>query len=588
MVTIETATSCDQRRRTLLECLERADTLPGVDRGTCGWLRQKLLEESFSFVVAGQFKRGKSSLINALLGAPILPTGVVPLTSIVTILRNGSNARVRIHFKDGNDIEVAPEALPSYVTERGNPRNEKRIDHVVVSYPSSWLSDGVLLIDTPGIGSVYEHNSDVARAYLPRADAVLFVISADQPLSRAELDFLSATREHADKIICVLNKSDYLNPSELPEAVAFTREVIGRTIGDSVPLFAISAKVALADKLSNSVIGKDVLSDEAFSNFEHALRRFLNQDRRAAWLRSVGRSLERVLTQARFAAELETDALKAPLEQITSGLQILRGKSTHIRLVQEDGITLLEKKAFRLLRDRVEPQLESFAIEQRDRLLSDIDRWASERPTLTGGQLHAALQERIELEIRASCEAWRVREEGEIAALFDAACQRFWQGLQQDIDELLLSCGKLFQVAFSSIDTDSLWRFESEFRYKFWNEPPILRTLSTSLVNVLPDFLGRDLILERLRRSAVELSETQVGRLRAGFDARLRDSVQQFGQRMTATSEALLGQLESTIEKALTLRCANEADLNARQQALSIVISSITTVVARVRATASD
>jgi hypothetical protein len=132
MVVEETATSCDQRRRSLLECLERADTLPGVDRGTCGWLRQKLLEESFSFVVAGQFKRGKSSLINALLGAPVLPTGVVPLTSIVTILQNGSSARVRIHFKDGNDIEVAPEALSRYVTERGNPRNEKRIDPVVV------------------------------------------------------------------------------------------------------------------------------------------------------------------------------------------------------------------------------------------------------------------------------------------------------------------------------------------------------------------------------------------------------------------------------------------------------------------------
>ncbi len=129
--------------------------------------RAKLAEGAFNLVVLGQFKRGKSTLINALLGEKILPTAIVPLTSVVTILRYGPQLRVEVQYLDERKQEVQLADLPAYITERENPRNQKGVKEVTVFYPSAYLKGGLRIIDTPGAGSVYSHNTDVAYAYLP-------------------------------------------------------------------------------------------------------------------------------------------------------------------------------------------------------------------------------------------------------------------------------------------------------------------------------------------------------------------------------------------------------------------------------------
>jgi hypothetical protein len=164
----------------------------------CEELREKLLSSSFNLVVLGQFKRGKTSLINALLGASILPVGVVPLTSIPTVLTYGEALRSKVYLNDGQVLEVRSENLAEYITEKGNPKNVKAVSHALVTYPSDYLKDGVRIIDTPGVGSVYQHNTDVAYQYLPKSDAALFLLSVDQPLSQAELDFLKEVRQYSN------------------------------------------------------------------------------------------------------------------------------------------------------------------------------------------------------------------------------------------------------------------------------------------------------------------------------------------------------------------------------------------------------
>ncbi|MEJ2315034.1 MAG: dynamin family protein, partial [Nitrospirota bacterium] len=177
-------------REGLLSLVQEMLALEGVRGCPCEELSGKLREGAFNLVVAGQFKRGKTSLINAVIGADILPVSVVPLTSIITVLAYGPALRVKVHFNGDRTMEIKPESLPEYVTEKGNPKNEKNVQEVVVEYPSPYLKDGVRIVDTPGVGSVYEHTTDVAYRYLPRSDAVLFLLSVDQPLSRAEFDFL--------------------------------------------------------------------------------------------------------------------------------------------------------------------------------------------------------------------------------------------------------------------------------------------------------------------------------------------------------------------------------------------------------------
>lgn len=162
----------DPRYAALSQCLQEAAALDVADAHALRQLRVRFAEGAFNLVVAGQFKRGKSSVINALLDHSLLPVGAVPLTSVVTILCHGATPAATVHFLDGKARAVPTGQLADYVTERGNPGNAKGVREVIVAFPSEWLAGGTRLVDTPGIGSVDQHNTDVALRYLPQVDAV--------------------------------------------------------------------------------------------------------------------------------------------------------------------------------------------------------------------------------------------------------------------------------------------------------------------------------------------------------------------------------------------------------------------------------
>ncbi|HTT06446.1 MAG TPA: dynamin family protein [Steroidobacteraceae bacterium] len=314
----------------------------GVDVDACAVLHRKLRDLTFNLVVAGQFKRGKSSLLNALLGDDLLPVGVIPLTSVVTLIRDGPTKAATVELEDGREQSISFDDLSSYVTERGNPHNVLAVRQVVIDHPSSWLGCGVHLVDTPGIGSVYDHNTDVAREYLPNADAVLFVTSVDQPLSRAELDFLQNIRQYAEKIFCVLNKIDYLNDEEMADSIGFVRGQLRDNLGSEVPLFAVSARLALQAKQQNDGAA---LVHSGFPDFEQSLRDFLTGDKEEVLLRSIARSLLRLLSQSRFACELEVKVLTAPQQQLEANLAAFGRRRVEIERSSADHLVLLDADA---------------------------------------------------------------------------------------------------------------------------------------------------------------------------------------------------------------------------------------------------
>ncbi len=138
-----------QLKSDLLACTDEMLAIENIRGCGCEELREKIRSNAFNLVVVGQFKRGKTSLINALLGAEILPVAVVPLTSIVTIMTWGDTLRIKVYFNDDRVSEIKPEGLSDYVTEKGNPKNVKDVREVVLTYPSPYLKDGVRLIEHP-------------------------------------------------------------------------------------------------------------------------------------------------------------------------------------------------------------------------------------------------------------------------------------------------------------------------------------------------------------------------------------------------------------------------------------------------------
>lgn len=286
-----------------------------------GELGQRLREGRFRLAVLGQFKRGKSTLLNALLHEPLLPTGILPLTAIPTTLRYGPERRIWIHYLDGRSedydgsLEQLQTVLTRYVTEQGNPANRLGVTRVEVDHPAAFLAQSVEITDTPGIGSTVLHNTRTARAMVPVCDGALFVLSPDPPITEVEVQFLRAVRESATRVIFVLTKADMLAPSERQQLVTFLKQAIRDDAGFSgeARIFLVSARQALEAALQDT---QPLHAESGVSQLESFLTEFLLTDKRAALQDAIQRKGARLIQEACFSLDLQRKILELPREDL--------------------------------------------------------------------------------------------------------------------------------------------------------------------------------------------------------------------------------------------------------------------------------
>lgn len=564
----------------LLECLDELATLEGVDRAACRQLRDKVAAGNFNLVVAGQFKRGKSSVVNALLGEDILPVGVIPLTSIVTIVEYGREPEVNVEMEAGITLQVALESLADYVTEKANPRNTKGVKRVVVRYPSAWLAQGTRLVDTPGIGSVFQHNTDVTLGYLPNADAVLLVASADQPFSQAEMDFLKEIRSQAGKVVCLLNKSDYLDAVSLVEAKDYCQTTLRQLFGTIIPLFTVSAKSALEAKRN----GAEVPEDAGFGNFEKQLRMLLRREKVAIWRSSVTRNLERLSAQARLSADIELRALDQSKEQLAAPLVALKARQQEALEKQRELSVLFAADVSRLMAEEVERDLTRFKGELATHTMADLERWRLELRESSLTQLRAGLEERLVASIRHAYDVLRPLTEAKLIQAFETLCERYWKRGGAASDDLLKYAGELFELQYRSVSADMPWADDDAFTYKFWEEPPTLQTVTDLFVNMLPKILGTPMIVGRARRRALGLINTQAGRIRYDLSERLRKRSEVFHEALDRRIRNTIEIFDKALERAAVAHRLGGRELEARRGALVATLENIDRVQATLEA----
>jgi GTP-binding protein EngB required for normal cell division len=565
---------------TFFALVEEIAAIPDIAVQPLAILRKKLADHAFNLVVAGEFKRGKSTVINALLGVNLLPTGVVPLTSIVTFVRYGNPPSATVVFESGDTCTVPLDTLSDYVTEAGNPRNVKDVLEVTVAFPADWLKGGLRLVDTPGIGSVHRHNTEVTYRYLPQADAVIFVASVDQPVSRTELDFLTDIRPYADKVFCLLNKIDYLSEIEQAESIAFTTKTLREASGIEIPVFPVSARLALQGQMAND---PGLLTRSGFPIFDTTLQRFLLEEGGEFWLHSMRQNLLRLLTESRLSIELELQALSSPQEILNANLKAFAAKKEETLQAKSDLDALLEADGRRLVKERIEPDIEAFKHELLMRLYTALDAWYEELRSQGAAALQAGLEERLVAEVRRSFDIWRTDEDIVVEEAFDNLCDRFWHRIQDTVDELLRYSAELFDIPFVTINTESLWQNRSGFYYKFWEEPPTLRMLTDTFVLMLPDVFSHPLIHQHARQRAANLTDMQSGRLRYDFEERIKKSVHDFRHEMLERIQATIAGIEAAIEKGQALRNKSESETRLRREELAMSLKKIQALEARLR-----
>jgi Dynamin family len=210
-------------------------------------LLARLAADRFRLAVVGQFSRGKTTLMNALLGGAYLPMGTLPVTSVITTVRFGSRPRAIVHRRASPlPVEVPLAEVADFVTQASTRRAELQVVSVQVEIPAEILRLGFEFVDTPGVGSAIEINTATTRQFLPEADAVIFVTGFDSPLTEAEAGFLADAARRAGQLFLVLNKRDLVFDRDAAEAAEFVRRRAREDLGIGEPrLFALSALEAL-------------------------------------------------------------------------------------------------------------------------------------------------------------------------------------------------------------------------------------------------------------------------------------------------------------------------------------------------------
>lgn len=189
----------------------------------------------------GQFKAGKSSFLNSFMNKAILPVGVVPVTSVVTRMRFGDKEKAVVTFQDGKHLDITADEIREYVSEAGNPGNEKNVLLVDIEVPYLERIKTIRLVDTPGIGSIWQHNTETTTSWFPETGGALFAISADKPISENELSLLKEVYSYTPEIVILITKVDLYKEEQVKEIERFTAEAVRKTFGRDFPIVRYSA-----------------------------------------------------------------------------------------------------------------------------------------------------------------------------------------------------------------------------------------------------------------------------------------------------------------------------------------------------------
>lgn len=300
---------------------------------------KRLKEDTFSVAIVGEFKRGKSTLINALLEKDVLPTDVVPTTATINKVAYSVTPFVRIEYNDGKTEDIEIDKLNDYVTKL-TPESEKIAQTVKIAtvyYPVNYCKNGVTIIDTPGLNDD-EAMTNVTLSVLPQIDAAIMVMMAGSPFSQYECDFLENKvitsdlgrvlfvvtgidlydEDDAQKILNVIKKR--ITESVLAKAKktygegSKEYEAYQRKLGN-IHVYGLSAKKALKAKQKGD---PDMLAKSHFPEFETALERFLTEDRGAVMLSVPINRIKTSAIELVKAAQLRESALAMKKEEFNT------------------------------------------------------------------------------------------------------------------------------------------------------------------------------------------------------------------------------------------------------------------------------
>jgi len=558
----EAATCIDSPSASQAKILERLNSLRG-----------RLATERFQLAVLGQFKRGKSTVLNALLGQSALPIGVVPVTAIATFLESGPALRIRVTYISGKMEEFAPkgtealrEKLTAFVTEEANPRNVLNIARVDVFLPAGLLERSVVLIDTPGVGSTHRHQTAAADAVLPECDAALLVVSADPPITEVEIKYLARIRETVARLIIVLNKIDIVESHEREKAVTFLRDALVDHAGldPFTPIFSLSARDALRAKESGDA---EALAASGFAELEKHLVQFLATEKRETLNAAVAQKAAALAAQLQLETEIALKSLRLPLEDLERRMATFDEAAKRFEVERRNANDLLAGDRVRALQE-LEAEAERLRAQARAILERELDK------ALAAGEDSNRARKRLTATVVPFFEdALR-----EVICRVGVRLEEVLRVHQRSADQLITlvrqTAAKLLEIPFHAPESSEAFEAKQE---PFW-----VTTARTTELNPIPaggfdTFLPAGMRKARMRKRLLQEIDAVVIRnvenLRWATRQNMEDTFRRFGaeldERLTMSLDATRGAMRKALEQRKAHAEQIDSEIETKQRGLS-------------------
>ncbi len=543
---------------------------------------QKLQRGNLNVVVVGSFKRGKSSLLNALIGRPVLPMGVVPVTALITLIRWGEPEDAHVHFLDGRIEHIPMDALGDYVSETGNPENRLGVERVDLRLGSVIGRGRIVLADTPGSGSVFKHNTETLRAWFGNIDAAVFVVSTDPPIGEEDAALLAEVAETAGEVLVVLNKVDRLRPDEVEESIAYTGRAVQKIIGREVPIVACSARDGLEKGLEGTGVDTVAawLEDLAAGRGKEVLER------------AVARRAARFLAQEIALVEMESAGARRSVADLEDALRQLGEVRDELSLRVREAEAAFDAGC----RD-LEREYDDTAREALPRLVERVQasvREAAERLTAERAgmaRFQRELEKLRDAAVREALEPFQEERERALIGGFASLTGRSLERVNELVDEAFSRAAALVGVEIERFDVREHFSMESRLEYRVGLPKVNLDYIVEGLFLVLPAPLGRRLVARRHLRMLPEALNRQLGLIRADLHERLNESAFSFKGELGRRVNTAVGQLEEAVRRGVELAALDQekmerrvAELAARRETLESALAACRTVLGEAEA----
>lgn len=506
-----------------------ADTVDPALADEVAELSRRLGEDRMRLLVVGEAKRGKSSLVNALLGLDLLPTGAVPVTALATTIVHDTRTFAAVDYFDGRTETVDVGELARFVTEQQNPSNRLGVRTVTVHADAPLLAAGVELVDTPGTGSIHEHNTASAVAAFSAMDTAIMTVSADVPLSEADRALLAQVADASVRVFCVLTKTDHLSRPELAEVLQFVRDAVAGELGTEVEVYPCSVRAPSDPGLRR--LGRDL---------QHYLTRTRGQDLRSSLVRRARRLLDTTADEIVLAQRVLD-------EDESAASDLVRGLVGLLAAFGDDraGSDLIDVAGRAVLAD-LDARAAVVDHDLRVQASSVVEALLGGRLLDSGPRGIEADGRRLALEaLMPTLEQWRGQAQQIVSdglALVEARVAR--QG-EHDVAELQQRAKEQLGVELL-VELPDIELPERRTFFYLLAPPPSQTELTAAAVrHLLPGRPGRTRAAAHLRHDVEDVVTSQAGRIRAHMQGRLAEALRELThashERRRATVERLRG-----------------------------------------------